>query len=88
MKIVKIGAIWCGACLLMNKVWSKLKENTSIEFLEYDYDIDEEEVMKYNPGKILPVFIFFQDDKELFRMIGEFSYEDVISKLNEVGVEL
>lgn len=88
MKIVKIGAIWCGACLLMNKVWSKLKENKSFEFIEYDYDMDEEEAMKYNPGKILPVFIFFQDDQELFRMVGEFSYEDVILKLNEAGVEL
>lgn len=88
MKIVKIGAVWCGACLLMNKVWSKLKENTSFEFIEYDYDMDEEEAMKYNPGKILPVFIFFQNDQELFRMVGEFSYEDVISKLNEAGVKL
>ena len=88
MKFVKIGAIWCGACLIMNKVWKKLQENTSFEFVEYDYDMDEEEVEKYSPGKILPVFIFFQDDKEIFRMIGEFSYDDIISKLEEVGVKL
>ena len=88
MKFVKIGAIWCGACLIMNKVWKKLQESGSFECIEYDYDMDEEEVMKYAPGKILPVFIFFQDEKEIFRMTGEFSYEDLLKKLKEVGVDV
>ena len=43
MKIVKISAIWCGACLIMNKVWNKLKDK-DIELIELDYDMDEEEV--------------------------------------------
>ena len=86
MKFVKISAIWCGARLIMNKVWNKLKENTTFEFIELDYDMDEEEAMKYSPGKILPVFIFYNDNEEVFRMVGEFSYEDIINKLKEVGV--
>ena len=24
MKLIKIGAIWCSGCLVMNKVWNKL----------------------------------------------------------------
>ena len=86
VKIVKIGAIWCGACLVMNKVWKKLKDNYDFEFIEYDYDMDEEEVSKYTPGEILPVFIFYSDDKELFRLTGEFSYDDIVKKIEEVGV--
>ncbi len=86
IKIVKIGAIWCGACLVMNKVWNKIKDNYDFEFVEYDYDMDEEEVQKYNPGDILPVFIFYLDDKEVFRISGEFSYEEIVNKINEVGV--
>ena len=31
MRIVKISAIWCGGCLVMNKVWKKLKENFNYE---------------------------------------------------------
>ena len=27
MKVIKIGAIWCGGCLVMNKTWNKLKDN-------------------------------------------------------------
>lgn len=87
MKIVKISAIWCGACLIMNKVWNKLKDR-DIELIELDYDMDEEEVFKYNPGDILPVFIVFNGDKELLRLTGEFSYDEFINKLKEVGVLL
>ena len=88
MKIVKISAIWCGACLIMNKVWNKLKENYKFEDIELDYDMDEEEVKKYNPGDKLPVFIVYDNDKEITRVTGEFSEEEFIKKLNEVGVVL
>jgi thiol-disulfide isomerase/thioredoxin len=88
MKIVKISAIWCGACLIMNKVWSKLKDNYNFEAIELDYDMDEEEVKKYNVGDKLPVFIVFNQDKELARITGEFSYDEFIEKLDEVGVKL
>lgn len=87
MKIVKISAIWCGACLIMNKVWNKLKDK-DIELIELDYDMDEEEVKKYNPGDILPVFIVFAGEKEVLRLTGEFSYDEFINKLKEVGVLL
>ena len=87
MKIVKISAIWCGACLIMNKVWNKLKDK-NIEFIELDYDMDEEEVKKYNPGDILPVFIVFDGNEEILRLTGEFSYDEFINKLKEVGVLL
>ena len=87
MKIVKISAIWCGACLIMNKVWNKLKDK-DIELIELDYDMDEDEVKKYSPGDILPVFIVFDEDKELLRLTGEFSYDEFISRLKEVGVML
>ena len=85
MKIVKISAIWCGAWLIMNKVWGKLKENYEFEDVELDYDMDEEEVEKYNPGDILPVFIVYDGDKEILRMTGEFKVEDIVEKIREVG---
>lgn len=86
MKVVKISAIWCGACLIMNKVWNQLKDKYNFEAIELDYDMDEEEVKKYNPGDKLPIFIVFDNDKEVFRMTGEFSVSEFIEKLKEVGV--
>lgn len=85
LKIVKIGAIWCGGCLVMNKVWKKLKDNFEFEAIELDYDMDEEEVKKYNPGEVLPVFIFYLGDREVYRTTGELSYDELAEKVIEVG---
>ena len=70
----------------MNKVWNKLLKNYSFDYLELDLDMDEEEVKQYNPGDKLPIFIVMDNDKEIDRYVGEFSYEELESKLKDVGV--
>ena len=84
MKVIKITAIWCSGCLVMNKVWNNILKEKQIETENLDYDMDYDEAMKYNPGNILPVFIFFKDEKEYKRIIGEVNKE----KLEEVIKEL
>lgn len=87
MRIVKITAIWCSGCLVMNKIWKKITKEYNIETLELDYDMDEEKVEKYNVGDILPVFIFYNDnDRETDRVIGEVSEKELLDKLREVGL--
>jgi thiol-disulfide isomerase/thioredoxin len=76
MKVVKINSLGCPSCIIMNKIFNKNKEEYDIETVELDYDFDEEEVKKYNIGKILPVFIFFKDDKEIGRLNGEHKKEE------------
>lgn len=73
MKIIKISAIWCPGCLVMKKVWKNiLNDYQDLNIQELDYDMDSEEVAKYNPGKVLPVTIFLDNNgKELTRLIGE-----------------
>lgn len=79
MKIIKIGAVWCPGCLVMNKIWNNIKTNyPEVEIEELDYDMDSLEVLKYNPGKVLPVVIFLSsDNQELDRLIGEKKYDDI-----------
>lgn len=86
MRVIKIGAIWCGGCLVMNKVWNKLIKNYSFDYTELDLDMDEDEVKNYNPGDKLPVFIVLDGNREVERFIGEFSYDDIEKKLKDVGV--
>ena len=86
MKLIKIGAIWCGGCLVMNNVISKVLKNYDIDYVEYDLDMDEEESKKYNPGDVLPVFIVMDDDKEVERFVGEYSYDQFVFKLKSAGV--
>ena len=85
MRVVKINAIWCSGCLVMNKIWKNIRKEHDIETLDLDYDMDEEEVSKYNVGDILPVFIFFDGDQEIDRVIGEISEKEMLNKLREVG---
>ncbi len=69
MKIIKITSLWCPSCLIVNEVLNDLKD---IEIVNLDYDFDKNEVEKYQPGKILPVLIFVdQNNNELARLIGE-----------------
>ena len=86
MKIVKITALWCSACIIMNKVWNSfIKKYDNFEVIELDYDLDEEEVSKYDVGKVLPVFIIYDDnDKELTRIVGECSFNEFENKVKEV----
>ncbi len=87
MKIVKISAIWCGACLKSNKSWNQLVNNYSFEAVELDYDMDEDEVKKYEVGDRLPVFIFYKGDKEVRRLVGEHSYEEMIDIIEGIDNE-
>ena len=86
MNVIKIGAIWCGACLITNKAWNKLKNEYSFSYSEYDIDMDEDAVKKYNPGDKLPIFIIMDGDSELTRFVGEYSYDELKNKLIEEGV--
>ena len=85
MKIIKIGAIWCPGCLVMKKIWSKIfNDYPSLEVVELDYDMDNEEVLKYNPGKVLPVVIFLSEDgNEIERIIGEVSENTLRKKISD-----
>ena len=72
MKIIKIGAIWCPGCLVMKKVWNNILKDYNLDIVELDYDMDSEEVGKYDVGKILPVEIFVDNNgNELERLVGE-----------------
>ncbi len=76
MKIIKIGALWCPGCLLINNSINKIKEEYGLEIVEYDYDFDME-VEEYDVGSVLPVLIFIKDKKEVSRLTGERSYKEI-----------
>ncbi len=84
MKVVKISAIWCSGCLIMNKIWKNILTKYNIETVSLDLDMDSSKVSEYNIGDILPVFIFFEDNQEVARVIGEKSEEDLIKVIEEL----
>lgn len=87
MKVLKFNAIWCSACLVMKKVFKHIENmHPELEFINYDYDADEEMVEKYNIGTTIPVLIFLdENDQELARVIGEKSYEEIEEVINNIS---
>lgn len=85
MKVIMINAIWCPGCIVMHKVWKNLEEKYSnIEYINLDYDMDEEEVKKYNPGKILPITIIENNGLEIKRFEGEKKLEEFIDVIEGI----
>lgn len=75
MKIVKISSLGCPSCIIMNNIINKIRNEYDIEIKELDYDFDD--VEEYNPGKILPVLIFYKNDNEIARLCGEHKKEEI-----------
>ena len=84
MKIVRINALWCSGCLYMKKVWKEVeKEYPNLDIETYDYDMDEDIVKSYNPGDILPIVIFYKDNQEYKRLVGEKTKDEIIQVIKE-----
>lgn len=90
MKVIKISALWCPSCLIMNKVVRRVMEDyPQVDLLELDIDMDMEEAGKYEVGKILPVIIFLTDSgSEFDRLVGEIDeleLRKIVDKYAEVN---
>lgn len=77
MEIIVIGAVWCPACLKMKKIWKEI----DAKLLDIDFDQETEE---YDVGDTLPVIIFKKDGKEIKRLIGEKTKEDIEKIIGEL----
>ncbi len=75
MKIVKINSLGCPSCIIMNKVFNQIKEKYTFDLEELDYDFDE--IDEYEPGNILPIYIFYKNNKEITRLVGEHKLEEL-----------
>jgi len=80
-KIIVISAVWCPSCLILKKYLKKLKEEYDLDIEMLDYDLDEEEVSKYEPGNKLPVMIYNDN-----RLVGEKNYDEIVNFLKENNV--
>ena len=84
MRFVLITAVWCPSCLVMRPLYERvMKEFPEIPYIRLDIDFDEES-KEYHPGKILPVFILEDENKnELLRIAGEHKVDHIITNVKE-----
>ena len=71
--------MWCPGCLISKGIWNDIKKiYPNFEYINYDYDLDEEKIEKYNVKDIVPVVIFEKDNIEIKRIIGEKSKDEIL----------
>ena len=74
MRVLKFGAVWCNACLVMQPRWKEIEKELPWLKTEY-HDIDQEPKLesKYRLTDY-PAFIFLDNNgKEFHRVYGELS---------------
>ncbi len=82
MTIIVISAVWCHACLSMRKTINAIKtKHPEWTWIEYDLDLDEDQVAPFKIGKIIPVFIVQKNNTEVKRIVGEHSLAALESEL-------
>ncbi len=80
MKLIKISSY---DLVESKKLFEQLEEAfPSINQIEYDYDLDKEEIKKYGIITKLPVIILYDNDKEISRIVGTKSMEYIYSVIN------
>ncbi len=80
MKLIKISSY---DLVESKKLFEQLEEAfPSINQIEYDYDLDKEEIKKYGIITKLPVIILYDNDKEISRIVGTKNMEYIYSVIN------
>ena len=87
MKILKFNEVWCSGCLVMKKTIKEIEElYPNIEIESYDYDMDQEQVEKWNIGEIIPVLIFVdENNNEISRLVGEKTKKEIIKEIERIS---
>lgn len=84
-KIVIVSAVWCHACLTMRKRNKALKDKyPQWTWIDLDLDLDDEQVEPLKVGKLIPVYIIYENDVEVKRIAGEMSQDVLESELTHV----
>jgi len=85
MKIIRIRAVWCMSCLVMNKRYAKIqKQYPGLQTIDYDFDTEASQFERYQIGTTLPVFLQVDSEgNELRRLVGEKSDKELLYWIEE-----
>jgi len=69
----------------MKKIWKQVfSEYPDFEIVDYDFDLHQEKLKDLVIGKTLPVLIFFRNDLEVARIVGEKSRKEMNALIKEI----
>ena len=83
MKLVKIGATWCGGCKVLD---AQLKQIDQVEVISLDVEKDFDRVEKLPKVKNLPTLLVMSNNGEvLHTWVGVVKARDIVQKLEELS---
>ena len=84
MKLLKIGALWCKECIVMNPMWGEIEKEVPELKSEYFESDDHPDLLKKYNVKEIPSFIFLdKDDQEILRLEGLQNKEELVKIVKE-----
>ncbi len=83
MKLVKVGATWCGGCSALE---AQLKQLDQIEVISLDTEKDFDKVEKLPKIKNLPMLFVVNDEEEVIHSwVGLVRAKEIKEKLEELN---
>jgi len=68
---VDFSAAWCGPCRAISPIIDRLSDEFADQIKVVKLDIDEEPILAYEYQiRAVPTFLFFENGKELYRLVG------------------
>ncbi len=78
--VVDFYADWCGPCKMMGSVLEKMND---VNIIKINTDVHQELAVKYGIMSI-PTLIFFKDGKEVKKVVGFQSEDEIKNILNSI----
>jgi len=84
MKVLKFGAVWCSACLVMNPHWAEIEKMfPELETETFDVDERRDLVAQYKLADF-PAFLFLdKEGREFKRFYGEVNKKELVRFIEE-----
>lgn len=84
--LVDFFADWCGPCKMLAPVLDELAEETDGKAKIGKINVDQErDLAKKFRVMSVPSILFFKDGKEMDRMVGAHSKEDLLAKIDSLA---
>ncbi len=82
MHIIRISAVWCSSCIITYQDFLDFKQSYPM-FTYEELDYDRDPIQRYKVGSVLPLLIFFKEDKEIYRLEGEYRKKELEAIIRE-----
>ena len=82
--IIKVLASWCNPCKVLTSLIDTLDDSIKSLFVEIDADEAEDDLVSILNVRNVPVLIFYNQDKEIERLVGAQKKEKVLDVIENM----